>query len=244
MRTFFIGFLLAIGSMSQAQDAHMHAKHNMVLFGESEIFASHIVYKVPHNYQIILSLKLDSDSLQKYLSARRGHESDQFIYLLDSMDIKDIATQGSITGTVFFVDKTGQKQTIIPSLTILRENFQVIFFDELPLSLEKDSEKSLGMVTDQPLPFHIQCQASDDSWDTHLELSGDSATKGTYDLRQDKREGYTHLRFNGQLELIGDGFPKLTFQLKRRNYTPAIAVVDLSQNSVTLDGRSLSCEAH
>ncbi len=136
----FIQILILLGfSMtSWAHEGHNHAKHNMVLFGEDEVFASHIVYKVPHNYQVILALSLSAEDKEKYLAARKEHPGDQFIYLLDTMDIKDIATQAVISGPVFYLGADGQKHEVIQSMKITSENFKIIFFDELPLSLSKD----------------------------------------------------------------------------------------------------------
>ncbi len=113
-----------------------HAKHNMVLFGGSEVFASHIVYKQPHNYQVILSLQLSPEEKAIYLKALQANPQQQFIYLLDHMDIKDIASVDAISGTVFYYDEAETKQEVIASLKLTKENFRIIYFSELPLSLE------------------------------------------------------------------------------------------------------------
>src|SRR4051812_45565102 len=63
------------------------AKHNMVLFGDSEVFASHVVYKVPHNYQVVLQLVLLNSEKLKLDEARAAFPNDSFFYLLDPMDI-------------------------------------------------------------------------------------------------------------------------------------------------------------
>ena len=141
IKTIFIQIFILLGfSMSSwAQSGHVHAKHNMVLFGETEVFASHIVYKVPHNYQVILTLSLSAEDQEKYLVARKAHPSEQFIYLLDAMDIKNIVTETSISGTVFYLDSDGNKHEVIPSLKLTNNEFKVIYFDELPLSLEGNS---------------------------------------------------------------------------------------------------------
>ena len=53
------------GVQSFAQDHAHHAKHNMVLFGDGDTYyASHIVYKEPHNFQVILKINLDSGKFQ------------------------------------------------------------------------------------------------------------------------------------------------------------------------------------
>jgi hypothetical protein len=49
---------ICLGSFNASAHDH-HVKHNMVIFGEDQVYASHIVYKVPHNYfsEWISSLK-------------------------------------------------------------------------------------------------------------------------------------------------------------------------------------------
>jgi hypothetical protein len=133
IKSILISVLIFVGfnANSQTQGPHAHPKHNMVLFGENEIFASHIVYKSPHNFQVILSLSLTADEQSKYLAAKTEHPSELFIYLLDPMDIKDIATTKSISGRVFYLDSAGGRHEVIADLAVASENFKVIYFDEL-----------------------------------------------------------------------------------------------------------------
>lgn len=133
--------LTLISLLSSAQDHTGHTKHNMVLFGESQIFASHIVYKVPHNYQVILELKLDPMALQEYLKTKSENPSHQFIFLLDPMDISEIKNLDSISGSILHEDTSGQRSSVVPKVTIAKNNFKIIFFDELPLSLSADAKK-------------------------------------------------------------------------------------------------------
>ncbi len=154
MKTLILGFILslALPHLSRAEvksietpvmSPNMPMKHNMVLFGENEIFASHIVYKSPHNYQVILALTLNAGDRAAYLAAKKAHPSEQFTYLLDSMEIKDIASQSSIGGVVFYLDSADQKHLVLSRVVLSHESFRVIFFDELPLSLEADSQMSM-----------------------------------------------------------------------------------------------------
>ena len=66
----------ASASQSHRQHPEWHVKHNMILVGETEIFASHIVYKVPHNFQVILKIKFDPATLATYRTARAEHPGD------------------------------------------------------------------------------------------------------------------------------------------------------------------------
>lgn len=126
-----------------AADGHSpdHAKHNMVLFGTETIFASHIVYKEPHNFQVILSVNLDEDSRKKYLIARNGNPNALFVFLLDPLDIKNISNIDVISGAIFYRDKNDERHDVVPSVKLSKKDFNVIYFDELPLSLEKESRE-------------------------------------------------------------------------------------------------------
>ncbi len=122
-------------SIAHAQHNH-HTKHNMVLFGEDKIYASHIVYKVPHNFQVILEVNLPSEAKQKYLEARRQTPEATFVLLLDHMDIREIANVDSIQGPIFRLSDSGPRELIAPAFSIARQDYRLIYFDELPLSLE------------------------------------------------------------------------------------------------------------
>src|SRR4051812_41958562 len=108
------------GSLGGAHPSS-HAKHNMILFGENEVFASHIVYKVPHNFQVILSLNLDSHDLKEYHDARAANPDSQFIYLLDEMNIKDINSVDLIRGRLMYIDSNDQKHEVIKDLVLTKE---------------------------------------------------------------------------------------------------------------------------
>lgn len=113
-----------------------HAKHNMVLFGEAHTYyASHLVYKAPHNYQVILKLDLDASSKTKLGIELQAHPQDQFIFLLDHMDISQIELKPTIAGQIFRNDSTGAKHVIFESVHLSAGEYSVIFFNELPLSL-------------------------------------------------------------------------------------------------------------
>lgn len=64
-----------------------HAKHNMVLFGEKEIFASHIVYKVPHNFQVILKVQLDDKTRDTYLIEKSKYPTDYSVIYFDELPL-------------------------------------------------------------------------------------------------------------------------------------------------------------
>lgn len=124
--------------VASAQPAHHnHAKHNMIVIGENDVFASHLVYKQPHNYQVILSVHLPNDVKTKYLAERRLHPNDTYLYLLEEMDMRDISTAKEIRGSLFREDANGEKSVIDSALTLQTGGFRVVYFSELPLSLER-----------------------------------------------------------------------------------------------------------
>lgn len=133
-----VGTYLALSFFGLEGGAHPnhHVKHNMVLLGTTEVFASHIVFKRPHNYQVILKINFDEAAQTAYLREREAHPQDQMIFLLDEMDIKDIQSHNAIVGTLIRVDSKRQRIPILESIILKGRNFSVLFFNELPLSLE------------------------------------------------------------------------------------------------------------
>src|SRR5882672_7990101 len=65
---------------------HYHDKpdtHGMLLMGSETIYASHLpMFHSPHDYQIILKLKLDAEGNQKYLEDRKAHP-DELVYSIE-----------------------------------------------------------------------------------------------------------------------------------------------------------------
>lgn len=130
-------FLLA-SPVALAMDHQHHVKHNMILMGENEVFASHLVYKVPHNYQVLVRLQMDPPTRFRYLQEKKKFPQDQFILLLDEMNIAEIRKAPSISGTLFRANPAnlGQRVMLIPKVTFGPGSFSVLFLDEVPLSLK------------------------------------------------------------------------------------------------------------
>jgi hypothetical protein len=58
------------------------ATHGMLLIGSETIYASHLpMFHSPHDYQIILALKFDTEKNQKYIEDRKTHP-DEFVYTI------------------------------------------------------------------------------------------------------------------------------------------------------------------
>lgn len=112
-----------------------HVKHNMVLFGSAEIFASHIVYKEPHNFQVILQVAFDPAVRALYQRERAARPANQLIYLLDPMHIAEIATLTSLKGDLISEFPDGKRVTLSTGVVLPKGSFRLIFFNELPLQL-------------------------------------------------------------------------------------------------------------
>ena len=131
-------FVMLSAGTARAQDGHQHhPPHNMILLGTTEIFASHIVYKQPHNFQVILKIQFDEKTKVAYQTARDENTESLFIFLLHSMDISQIQTMESISGKLLFEGPDGQRNIILENVVIDKDHFKVVYFDEVPLSLVK-----------------------------------------------------------------------------------------------------------
>lgn len=131
---FLFAVIVTAGIPAFAHDPH-HVEHNMLLFGETEIFASHIVYKVPHNFQVILKLELPANIRELYLRERKLHPTETFIYFLDRMHIGDIGQASAIAGNIFRKNDAGEKVYLARDVRLPRESFAIVYFNELPESL-------------------------------------------------------------------------------------------------------------
>jgi len=128
--------LLTFSPAAYGGDHDHHAKHNMLLFGEAEIYASHLVYKVPHNFQVVLKLALPPAVEQIYRAERARNPRDRFIFLLEEMNISQIESAQSIAASIFRIDGAGVKHVLVPRVEMPRKDFLVLYLNELPLSLE------------------------------------------------------------------------------------------------------------
>lgn len=121
-----------------ADDHHHHVRHNMVVYGEKEVHASHIVYKAPHNVQVIVRIEFPEAALEAYRAARADYPTDTYLFLLDPIDIAKIDEAESLTGALFRRDAGGRRVDLAASVTVDRADFDVVYLQELPLSLAPD----------------------------------------------------------------------------------------------------------
>jgi hypothetical protein len=133
-----IALILVMFSYQSLGASHEHhAQHNMVVYGTDVVYASHIVYKKPHNYQVILNVDLPGDVGHAYREARQSHPGDMYIFLLDPSNIADIEQADFISGALFRRDSDGQRADIASHVVLNRTSFRIVFFQELPLSLSR-----------------------------------------------------------------------------------------------------------
>lgn len=123
---------MTIGKISLAADSHP-AKHQFILFGDSQIFASHIIAQPPHNYQVLLEIKVNEDEKQSYLDTKVRNPDAKIIFVVNSIDLHDIASAKSLSGDLLVEQSDGQRKKILPTLSVAREDFKIIYTDEVVL---------------------------------------------------------------------------------------------------------------
>lgn len=127
-------FISSFATNLFADDHARHVSHGMLLFGSEEVFADHIVYKEPHNFQVILKVEFDDSTKANYLAARADFPTDEIVFMLDPMSIGSIETAVAISGKIIHRNETGQG-IVQAGITLQDSQFDVIYFNELPLSL-------------------------------------------------------------------------------------------------------------
>ncbi len=113
-----------------------HRRHFMVLAGDAEVFAYHYVYKVPHNYQVILRVRFDDVTFKRYVSERQGHPKDIFFFYLDKMEIAKVDSVTELVGSLVREDAAGVQTELLTGVKVSRADFDLLFFDEVPVKLD------------------------------------------------------------------------------------------------------------
>ncbi len=119
-------------SVTSEQHPHQHVKHGMLIFGTEEIFADHIVFKDPHNFQVILSIEFNRDDKGIYLSAKEQHPNDTFILLLDPTNIEQIAEAQTLRGSLLRRDPSEKQEVLRENIVLTKDQFQILYFNKLP----------------------------------------------------------------------------------------------------------------
>jgi hypothetical protein len=130
------------GLMRKDSSHAAHARHGMLLFGEGKVFASHIVYKAPHNFQVILELRLSPSVNEAYEGAKKQFTNDKIILVLDPFDISQLKSEKPLlSGTLLREDLEGNKHEVQSGIQLRDEEYDLIYFDELPLVLGADHKQ-------------------------------------------------------------------------------------------------------
>jgi hypothetical protein len=126
--------LLSLTSFAQGHPAH-HAKHGFFLYGDKTLYASHIVYKVPHNYQVILRITPQDDLQLEYNKAKSLEPANKFIFVFDHMDLSKIESYPTVTGILFSEDQNGDRRAVSGRLELTVKSYEILYFSELPAEL-------------------------------------------------------------------------------------------------------------
>ncbi len=130
---------LALSAIDAPSGDHSHhnVKHNFIMYGENPIYASHLIYKAPHNFQVILQLNLSSQLVTSISELRIQNPNAVFYFEALNLDFSEFSNVNELTGAIFYEDEAGRRHTVIESNSITKDNFKVIYFYQLPLDLSK-----------------------------------------------------------------------------------------------------------
>lgn len=125
----------------------------MLIYGQQEIFADHVVYKSPHNYQVILKLHFDEDTLFAYQHSRDEFPARQIYLILDPMNIAEIKTAPILSGKLIQEIDNGNPKIIKENVSIPSGEFSVLYLEALPFT-----ENSI-QIAEPPCPRHppVKC---------------------------------------------------------------------------------------
>ena len=134
-----LSVLMFLSSLAWAQHSPNHVRHNMLLFGQETLFLSHLVYKQPHNFQVILQVEFKPSDREQIEKARQAHPNDQFVLLLNPVDISQLSAEHpALAGDIKRDDSTGNRSDVLPQIQV--QSYQILYFDEGPLSLAGKTE--------------------------------------------------------------------------------------------------------
>src|SRR3954471_3177534 len=120
-RLYWILMICAVSAYSRAEaPSHQHADHGMLLLGSQEIFASHIVNKVPHNWQVELQVRFSDEVREQYLEEKLNYPDEKLVLVLQHLDLASIKSATSLTGFIVRVDANGKKTKVIPDVRLAK----------------------------------------------------------------------------------------------------------------------------
>lgn len=132
--TSFMLLLLALATNAQAHSG-AHVPHQLLLYGQEEVFASHIIAPSPHHHQLILKIKLPVTARDLLKRERASHPGQSFIYRLEAMDLGEFGVQTELRGRLQRIESSATRVPLIEDLRIPKDHVEIIYHAELPLSL-------------------------------------------------------------------------------------------------------------
>jgi hypothetical protein len=144
MKPVFALAALALALAAPLLAAHAHpARHGMLLFGEKAVFASHIVNRVPHNYQVVLQVWLAPAARAAYDRARAEYPGQSLVLALDHLEIGNLETgKPELGGDLVRVTPEGERIPFHSGVRLSPWDYERIFFQELPLDLSGDGHRA------------------------------------------------------------------------------------------------------
>ncbi|UOQ51049.1 hypothetical protein [Hymenobacter cellulosivorans] len=185
-RTLFTALLLLCCSFAQAQHPHSPAPgpadrsstHGMLIFGQQQVFASHLpMFHTPHDYQVVLELEL-GDSAQAAYRASQQQFPQQTVYTLEPEQfvLPQMVQQPRPFRATLYRGHFERGGTPIARQITVRIR-QVLYFQRLTPSATP--EPALLLVGQEPEQFVIHRIAGQPDFDQVVQLAATrAAVKG------------------------------------------------------------------
>jgi hypothetical protein len=151
--------ILALAALIPAA-AHAHsAKHGMLLFGDPTVYASHLVNRDPHHFQVILKVGLGASAKAAYLKARADYPEENVVLVLDEMELADLEHgTPALSGTLVRVAADGARTPFHSGVQLMPWDYERLFFQELPLDLSGHRGGPITCWEHSDCPANMFCQ--------------------------------------------------------------------------------------
>lgn len=125
-------FAQGSGSGQPPDHSHHTVKHYFVLMGENEVFASHVVYRPPHNYQVLMKVQLPAEIETKYLESKKQFPKATFLLYFNPFVVSEIQSYPVLKGVLLQQNPDGQETLIAENLSLDAKDYQIFYFEEVP----------------------------------------------------------------------------------------------------------------
>jgi len=125
--------IMAFGGGSH-EHPPVHKKHSFVFVDRNAEYATHVVYKKPHNFQV--NIRLKPLPLLPYIAeAMASFPEQSFFIQFNPFDISKMNEKPDLSATIVREDSSGQLIPIAKDFSLVAGNYEVTYFEELPLDL-------------------------------------------------------------------------------------------------------------